>query len=32
MSVGTSLTLVTEIVNTFSNVNAPLSVARTRIE
>ncbi len=32
MSVGCSLTLLTEIVKTFSNVSRPLSVARTRIE
>ncbi len=32
MSVGASLTLLTEIVNAFSNVSRPLSVARTRIE
>ena len=32
MSVGPSLTLLTVIVNTFSNVSGPLSVVRTRIE
>ncbi len=32
MSVGASLTLLTVIVNTFSNVSEPLSVLRTRIE
>ncbi len=32
MSVGSSLTLVTETVNSFSVANAPASVLRTRIE
>ena len=32
MSVGASLTSLTEIVNSFSNVSAPASVLRTRIE